>query len=61
MRGISLIDEKPKEILFIKLEGIHLSNIFSLKSLSLVDFSLLLVDIQVDVQINKTSNKVSIP
>lgn len=58
--GISLIDEKPKEILYINLEGFHLSQLYRLDELSLVDLSFVLMDLQADFQINKRNNKVCI-
>lgn len=55
--GISLIDEKPKEILFINLEGVHLNTLMTLRDLSLIEVTAVIVDLQADFQISKSFNK----
>lgn len=58
--GISLIDEKPrpKELIFLKLEGLHFSNIWNLMNMALIDSSVMLADVQMDFQSHKAPKRV---
>jgi len=60
--GVSLIDEKPKpkELIFLKFEGLHLSNIWNVTNMSLIDSSVILADVQMDFQSNKVPNRVGL-
>ena len=55
--SVSLIDDWPKELLFLRLEGIHTNCLMSLPTLSLAEVSAFVGDMQADFQINKASNK----
>ena len=56
--SVSLIDEKPKEILFLSFDGAHFNNMFKLDSLEWTDVTAAIMDFQADFQINRASNKV---
>lgn len=58
MVGISLVDEKPKEIFFIKVDDFTAQNLFLVQGLQWVDTNLTVQDMQADFQINKELNKV---
>jgi hypothetical protein len=55
--SISLIDDWPKELLFLQMENIHLNFILSLASMSMLEITSFIGDLQADFQINKASNK----
>jgi hypothetical protein len=55
--GVSFIDDKPKEILFLRVDHLQLENLLNIDSLDLIDILLIVNDVQLDFQL-KQSNKV---
>lgn len=56
-----MVDEKPKEIFFIKIDEFVAQNLFLINGLQWADTNLTIQDMQADFQINKELNKVAIP
>jgi hypothetical protein len=55
--GISFIDDKPKEILFLRVDHLLLEKLMNIDSLALIDILLVINDVQLDFQLRQP-NKV---